>query len=876
MKKRILSLMLSIMLAVNLLPITADAATTYWSTAGNFDSAWYNNNPNLKQYTLDTPMELAGFADLVRQGVDFKGITITLGADMNLSAHSWIPIGLYLGTADSTPFKGTFDGNGHTISGLTAQGNYFALFSYIADGAKIQNLTITEASVTGNNYTAGLVAYADAMQSSIEINNCQVNVTIEDKTTDNINSEDFYDCKYAGGIVAYLNAEQGSAKISNCKNLGTIEFDSFGGGIIGEAKGNASNKILVENCQNNAVIDGGRNSTYGGGIAGVARNVQFVKCSNFASVYGEAYSDDHGSTWNAGIAGGGGGLSFEKCANYGGISAWVVGGLTCATDRTKVVDCLNVGGLSHSSSGGRGYILCYDGDHENSYVYTTKTNVSAVEGRILVSLEQLASGEVCYLLNGSSSEGESLWGQNLDNGKDVQKYPYLGSAKVYKIDDTYSNYVDGVDPTEFEIRISENMEGGNVVANVNTAKKKAVIILTVTPDQCYELDELTVQTETGDVIEVTDNTFVMPYENVIVTASFKLAHSMAKKEAKEATCTEDGNIAYWYCSTCEKTFSNEEGTETVDEISLEASGHDYKWKVSKKATASKSGYKYGTCKVCGTESGKTKIYKIEDQKLSFTKVVYNGEQQIPEVIIEDSEENILVEGVDYKVTPTEKGVNVGRFKMYVKYMGDYSGEKSLYFTIVPVAPENVSADLSTASSSSGYDDVKITWDKSKGATGYRVYYKRASAEKWTYAASTTKQYYTKKNLSDGKEYDFKVIPYYKTKSSSTKYYDASQYNTASVYTLKKAYPPQVDLYLYGDVTVWVMGGPPGTTGYQISQSSSKNKTNIVKTINMGESPIRMSAPKGKTRYYKTRAYKVVNGKKVYAPWSDVTAYKRKK
>ena len=67
----------------------------------------------------------------------------------------------------------------------------------------------------------------------------------------------------------------------------------------------------------------------------------------------------------------------------------------------------------------------------------------------------------------------------------------------------------------------------------------------------------------------------------------------------------------------------------------------------------------------------------------------------------------------------------------------------------------------------------------------------------------------------------------------------------------------------------------GETGYQISQSTTKSKTKIVATYKTtsGESK-KVTATKGKKYYYKVRAYKVVDGKKIYGPWSSVKAYKR--
>ena len=68
----------------------------------------------------------------------------------------------------------------------------------------------------------------------------------------------------------------------------------------------------------------------------------------------------------------------------------------------------------------------------------------------------------------------------------------------------------------------------------------------------------------------------------------------------------------------------------------------------------------------------------------------------------------------------------------------------------------------------------------------------------------------------------------------------------------------------------------GETGYQISKSTKKSGTNIVSTYKTTSGTYKkVSATKGKNYYYKVRAYKVVNGKKIYGPWSSVKLFKRK-
>lgn len=95
------------------------------------DTDWYdvNTNLNITAYRISTARELAGLSKLVSEGNDFSGITITLADDISLDGREWIAIG-----HPSTPFKGVFEGAGHTISGLyinAPDSDYHGLFGSI-------------------------------------------------------------------------------------------------------------------------------------------------------------------------------------------------------------------------------------------------------------------------------------------------------------------------------------------------------------------------------------------------------------------------------------------------------------------------------------------------------------------------------------------------------------------------------------------------------------------------------------------------------------------------------------------------------------------------------------------------------------------------
>lgn len=216
---------------------------------GTIDETWYDETQ--PEFTLDSPQQLAGLASLIDNGESFEGKTITLDADLDLGVKDengeyvcFEPIGSY---RHNTPFKGTFDGNGHTIYNLKQ--NTWALdngYSYgdlglglfgKVENATIKNLTMDGAELSGESAIVGIVA-------GTAYGNC----TFENITVSNSKGADYL--YYAGGVVGWASGEHvyKNIVIDETTVIGSQwgDFGNANGGIIGGA--GKSGKYTFKDC----------------------------------------------------------------------------------------------------------------------------------------------------------------------------------------------------------------------------------------------------------------------------------------------------------------------------------------------------------------------------------------------------------------------------------------------------------------------------------------------------------------------------------------------------------------------------------------------------------------------------------------------------
>lgn len=281
----------------------------------------------------------------------------------------------------------------------------------------------------------------------------------------------------------------------------------------------------------------------------------------------------------------------------------------------------------------------------------------------------------------------------------------------------------------------------------------------------------------------------------------------------------------------------------------------------KRATISKNGLIEEGCTLC-EEGKKTTIYAASKISLVKSDYTYNGKTMSPEISVKNSKGNKISKN-EYTVSGSTSKKDVGKYSITVTLNGKkYTGTKKLYYTIYPQTPTGVKAVLN-----GGYNDVKVSWNNCSGAAGYNVYYKKSNASEYKKLISTTKTVYTKNNLSSGTKYTFKIVPYF---INGNKQVESINVKTCTVYTLKKLNVPTVVKKAKNSVKIsW--NDISGESGYQISQSLRSGEVVIV-SDSKETSVIKKTAAK-KSYYYKVRAYKKVNGKMIYGPWSKAVKYK---
>ena len=230
-------------------------------------------------FQIETAAQLAYFAKTVNEGEAYLYKYIVLTADIDLANKEWTPIGNH-----SNPFKGNFNGNNHTVTGMQISGEldrvglFGECIKFNVDSA-IKNITVKDSVICGINFVGAIVGYAE----EINIENCRsIGNTINGKTD-------------VGGICGKIGGYS-VGKVSQCYNSSKVTGRVRVGGIAGMGG-------IAENCLNTGeiMIINKAHKSAGGGIFGIfddtTASASITACVNLGKVSGgESFGGIVGST----------------------------------------------------------------------------------------------------------------------------------------------------------------------------------------------------------------------------------------------------------------------------------------------------------------------------------------------------------------------------------------------------------------------------------------------------------------------------------------------------------------------------------------------------------------------------------------------------
>ena len=214
-------------------------------------------------YTVTSADGLMNVAELVNGGK--TDINITLDKDIDLTGKGWTPIG----TNYENRYKGTFDGGGHTIKGLTVTTNdqFVGLFGYLDRAGTVKNVVMENIQITSNHVlmsgnTGGVVGYSWGT-----IENCSVSGSVSGTNC-------------VGGVVG----SQKAGSIIGCSSSAIVKGTRYVGGVAGEKQGTmtacyATGDVTLK-------IDSPQN-LYVGGLVGFSGNARVLACYAIGNVNSE-------------------------------------------------------------------------------------------------------------------------------------------------------------------------------------------------------------------------------------------------------------------------------------------------------------------------------------------------------------------------------------------------------------------------------------------------------------------------------------------------------------------------------------------------------------------------------------------------------------
>ena len=510
-------------------------------------------------YQISTADQLKLFRDKVNNVTKEADTQICaeLTEDIDLNGEAWTPIGNYT-EGNQIYYEGTFDGGGHTVSGLNVTGKfrYVSLFGAVKGGT-IKNLTVA-GNVSHNYYSTGLDCHVGGIVGgaldAATIENCSNNCSVTGSSSDyvggiagsNINNARIIDCYNVGTITGTIKGTGGvtglnMGTISNCYNVGTVKGNYAVGEIVGNNSGTVENCYYLAGTNLNAV---GRNNSNGNitkteskTAANFANdtvlallkadrdNSPWDSCQYVAAAKitlpvfkGQGDAHDHQSNdwksnetehWQVCTCG----AVFHKAEHSGGTA-------TC-TEKAKCAVC----GAEYGDALGHDFTTSWTHDDNEHWKQCSRCDIKDDVSPHTWDNGTITTAPTC------TKAGEETYSCTKCGATKIEPIPATGHS--WKSDWT-----------------SDATHHWHECANENcdvtdNAGKKGYAEHSGGKATCTQ----------NAVCEICKAS----YGSLDPNNHTDLKHI----DAKAATAAEEGNIAYWYCDGCKKYFSDKDGTKEI-------------------------------------------------------------------------------------------------------------------------------------------------------------------------------------------------------------------------------------------------------------------------------------------------------------------------
>ena len=510
-------------------------------------------------YQISTADQLKLFRDKVNNVTKEADTQICaeLTEDIDLNGEAWTPIGNYT-EGNQIYYEGTFDGGGHTVSGLNVTGKfrYVSLFGAVKGGT-IKNLTVA-GNVSHNYYSTGLDCHVGGIVGgaldAATIENCSNNCSVTGSSSDyvggiagsNINNARIIDCYNVGTITGTIKGTGGvtglnMGTISNCYNVGTVKGNYAVGEIVGNNSGTVENCYYLAGTNLNAV---GRNNSNGNSTKTESKtaanfandtvlallkadrdNSPWDSCQYVAAAKitlpvfkGQGDAHDHQSNdwksnetehWQVCTCG----AVFHKAEHSGGTA-------TC-TEKAKCAVC----GAEYGDALGHDFTTSWTHDDNEHWKQCSRCDIKDDVSPHTWDNGTITTAPTC------TKAGEETYSCTKCGATKIEPIPATGHS--WKSDWT-----------------SDATHHWHECANENcdvtdNAGKKGYAEHSGGKATCTQ----------NAVCEFCKASYGSPDQN---------NHTDLKHiDAKAATAAEEGNIAYWYCDGCKKYFSDKDGTKEI-------------------------------------------------------------------------------------------------------------------------------------------------------------------------------------------------------------------------------------------------------------------------------------------------------------------------